>query len=382
MIFADDVLGSSNGARIRAAAGYGLELCLLGAVYFGLAKLGLALASINPSATPIWPPTGVAIAAILIRGYRLAPAIFIGAFAANTTTAGSIATSLAIGLGNTLEGVLGAYLVNVWCGGRAAYTTPGRVAGFAALSFLPTGLSATIGVATLALAGFAEWSNFGPIWFTWWLGDLAGALVITPVIVLWAGNSVLRGDWSDSIALFAGACAIGVIAFSPLIEQSSERAPLAFLSVLPLLWAALRRGQRDTATVALILSGFAVWGTIAGGGPFAPDILNERFLLLLMFMISMAVPSLALAADAAVRKHTEEELRRTQDQLNERVDARTTALTSAIAALQDEVERRKRVEAELVEQRIHHMEAQRLANLGSWVRDIEHDKATWSDQLC
>src|SRR5262249_46683545 len=194
---------------------------------------------------------------------------------------------------------LGAYLVNIWCGGRAAYTTPGRIAGFAALSFLPTGLSATIGVVTLALAGFAEWSNFGPIWFTWWLGDLAGALVITPVVVLWASNgraAIAGHDWGDSIALFAGTCAIGVIVFSPLIEQSAHRAPLAFLAVLPLVWSALRHGQRDTATVAVILSGFAVWGTLAGGGPFPPDMLNERFLLLLMFMISMAVPSLALAA--------------------------------------------------------------------------------------
>src|SRR5256885_7883937 len=125
MIFADNVSGSSSGARVRAVALYALELCLLAAVYFGLAKLGLALASINPSATPIWPPTGVAIAAILIRGYRLAPAIFVGAFAANATTAGTLATALAIGFGNTLEGVLGAYLMNLWCGGREAYTTPG-----------------------------------------------------------------------------------------------------------------------------------------------------------------------------------------------------------------------------------------------------------------
>src|ERR1700761_7872076 len=95
MSLADDP-SPSSGARIRAGAGYVLELCLIGAAYFTLAKLGLAVASINPSATPIWPPTGLAIAAILIRGNRVAPAILVGAFAANATTAGTLITSFAI----------------------------------------------------------------------------------------------------------------------------------------------------------------------------------------------------------------------------------------------------------------------------------------------
>jgi PAS domain S-box-containing protein len=174
---------------------------------------------------------------------------------------------------------------------------------------------------------------------------------------------------------------IGIIAFSPLIEPSARRAPLGFLAVLPLLWAALRRNQRDTATVALILSGFAVWATVAGTGPFAQVTLNDSFLLLLMFMISMAVPSLALSADAAVRRRSEEELRRMQDHLNQQVDARTAALTTANRALHQEVEHRRRIETELDEQRLHLVEAQRLAKLGSWVRDIGKERGVWSDQL-
>ena len=238
-------------------------------------------------------------------------------------------------------------------------------------------------MASLALAGFAEWSNFGSIWLTWWVGDLAGALVITPVIILWAESSrqsPWRRELAESIAIFACACAVGLIAFSPLIEQTHQ-APLGFLAVVPLMWSALRRSQRDTATVALIFCCFAVWDTLAGSGPFAQANLNESFLLLLMFMISIAIPSLALSADVAVRRRTEEELRHTQDELNQRVDRRTAALTATNLALREEVDRRKHAEAELVEQRIHLMEAQRLAKLGSWVRDIEHDKAIWSDEL-
>ena len=133
--------------------------------------------------------------------------------------------------------------------------------------------------------------------------------------------------------------------------------------------------------MALILSAFAVWGTLYGGGLFARESINESFLLALMFIISMAVLSLALSADAAVRRQTEEELRRTQAELNERVEARTTALRATNRALQQEVDHRRRIEVELDQQRAFLQDAQRLANMGSWVRDLESNKITWSEQL-
>jgi PAS domain S-box-containing protein len=280
--------------------------------------------------------------------------------------------------------VVGGWLISRWCFGCEVFATPGAVARFSLISMLPTALSATIGVSTLVLAGLADPPSFGSIWLTWWLGDLAGALVITPVIVLWMATGNLRFEAQEltgSLLLFAGTCVLGVIAFSPLIEESARRAPLGFLAILPLLWAALRRNQRDTATVTFILSGFAVWATVADSGPFAQGTLNDSFLLLLMFMISMAVPSLALSADVAVRRRSEEELRRMQDHLNQQVDARTAALMTANRALQQEVEHRKRIETELGEQRLHLVEAQRLAKLGSWVRDIDKEVGVWSDQL-
>src|SRR5438105_495121 len=114
MMSADDGSASHFAPPIGGTSAYAIELCLIGIVYFLLAKFGLALASINPSATPIWPPSGFALAAILLRGYRVWPAILVGAFLVNATTAGSIATSIAIGCGNGLEAVVGAYLINRW----------------------------------------------------------------------------------------------------------------------------------------------------------------------------------------------------------------------------------------------------------------------------
>jgi len=319
MLFSDDVAASQPGSRFREYATYALELAAIGAIYFVFAKIGLILASIHASATPIWPPTGLALAAVLLRGYRVAPAILLGAFAANATTAGTITTSVAIGIGNMLEALAGAWLVNRWSSGCDTFAKPGNVVRFALISLLAATISPTIGVASLASAGFAEWSNFGPIWLTWWLGDLAGALVITPALILWARSApdAFRGpDVIASGTVYAGTGVIGIFAFSPLIEQTAERGPLAFFAILPLLWAALRLSQRDTATVALLLSIFAVWATLLGGGPFARESLNESFMLVLMFIISTAVPSLTLSADATMRRQIAADLQ----------DMRTTAL--------------------------------------------------------
>jgi PAS domain S-box-containing protein len=201
--------------------------------------------------------------------------------------------------------------------------------------------------------------------------------------VLWAteARTLSRDEVQACAATFLGAAAVGVIAFSPLIEQTPTRGALAFLAIVPLLWAALRRNQRDTATVALILSAFAVWGALADGGPFARTTLNDSFLLLLTFMISLTVPSLALSADVRVRKQAEDVLRRAHGELDDRVRQRTAALAEANKALRTEAEQRRLLEAEREQQRVHLLEAQRLANLGSWVWDIPHGKVTWSAQL-
>ena len=336
----------------------------MGIAYFVLAKFGLRLASINPSASPIWPPTGLALAAILLGGLRVWPAILVGAFAANATTAGTLETAAVIAVGNTLEAVTGGFLIERWSGGRETFMRPARVAKFALISVGPaTIISATVGVVTLSVAGFAAWANFVPIWVTWWLGDAAGALVVTPVLVLWAQTdwrAVNRRDVLEVLLLLACTVGVGFVAFSPLLPRSDYTSPLGFLAILPLLWAALRRGPRDTATVGLILTGFAVWATIEHAGPFGHLGLNESFVLLLTFMTSVSLPSLVLSADVAMRRATEDNLRRTQIDLDERVTERTAALADA---------------------NIHMLEAQRLANLGSWSWDIAQNRISWSDQL-
>ncbi|SDP27334.1 MASE1 domain-containing protein [Afipia sp. GAS231] len=322
--------------EFRRGISYAGGLVTIGVIYFALAKGGLALASIHPSATPIWPPTGVALAAVLLWGYRAWPAIFTAAAIANATTAGSVATAIAIATGNSLEAVVGAYLINRWSNGCHTFSRPNSVAKFALICFvIAAPISASIGLTSLATAGYIERANFTDAWVTWWLGDVTGALVIAPVIVLWASShshAFNLNEFLETVGVIVTAAIVGLIAFSPLFEQTPSRDPLGFLAILPMLWAALRRGPRDTATVALVLAAITIWGTFTGGGPFTTADINVSFLLVLMFLISITVPSLLLSADVEVRKKAEERLRRAQIELERKVAERTQQLELANAA--------------------------------------------------
>jgi len=147
-----------------------LQTLAVFAVYVLSGKLGLAFAFVHANATPVWPPAGIALAALLLFGVRVWPAIFVGAFVVNVTTAGSVGTSLGISVGNTLEAQ------DIF-----------KLAALAAVG--STAVSATIGVASLALSGYAAWQDAGFIWLTWWLGDASGILLLTPLIVLWGRRS-------------------------------------------------------------------------------------------------------------------------------------------------------------------------------------------------
>jgi signal transduction histidine kinase len=206
-------------------------------------------------------------------------------------------------------------------------------------------ISATVGIASLIFSGDAP-TAFAMTWMTWWLGDLAGALVIAPFVILWAAgdlHSFERTQWGEVGTIVAATIAVGIIAFSPLFDQTSYRDPLGFLALPPLLWAALRRDPRETATIVVILCCFAVWGTLAGSGPFARVSLNDSFLLLVMFFISISVPSMALSADVQMRRRSEQQLQHAHDELAARAgELRDTAerLQVSSGELEERVEQR------------------------------------------
>ncbi|HEX2435106.1 MAG TPA: MASE1 domain-containing protein, partial [Solirubrobacterales bacterium] len=216
-------------------------------VYFVFAKLGLELASATPSVTAIWPPTGVALAALVLGGRRLWPAIAVGAFAANLTTDVPIYTAAGIAVGNTLEAVVGASLL-AWARVRPSLDRLRDVFGLAVLAgVVSTTVSATIGVASLSL-GDSLSSDALSTWRLWWLGDLGGALLVTPVLFVavthWPYRS-LPGRAVEAVAMVAGLVAVGVTVFT-------NSTPLAYLTFPFYIWGALRFLQPGAAVVGLI----------------------------------------------------------------------------------------------------------------------------------
>lgn len=290
-----------------------IEIVVLATVYFVAGKFGLTMAFVHPSSTAVWPPTGIALAALLIFGYRVWPGIFLGAFLVNLTTAGSAITSLGIAAGNTLEPVLGAYLVSRFANGRKCFESVQDTVKFAILAgAISTTVSATIGVTSLSLGGFARWADFKVIWATWWLGDTVGAAVVAPLLLLWSANAKVRWSWNrlgEFALLIISAMVAGQFVFGPFVLPGLKNVPLEYWCIPFLIWTAVRFGPREAATIVAVLSGIAIRGTFLGLGPFAVGTRNESLLLLQAFMGIIAVMTLTLAVMSEERRQAEERIR-------------------------------------------------------------------------
>jgi signal transduction histidine kinase/integral membrane sensor domain MASE1 len=312
-------------------------------VYFVAGKLGLAFAFENPSVSPFWPPTGVAIAALLVLGLRLWPAVMLGAFLVNVTTAGNALTAAAIAAGNTLEGVLTATLMARLASAPKALEQPRDVLTFAAVvTALATPVSAVVGVTALTLSGLLDWAAFGGVWLTWWVGDLAGGLIVAPLLILWLQSP--RIEWSrnralEAVLILAAVVATGGLVFGGWLPLSRRGETFAYLAAPVPLWAALRFGPRETATAVAALAMTALHGTLRGVGPFAHFPPLASLLLLQAFMAMVSVTGLLLAAAIAQQRRSEAEAHRLNAELAARADADARELKAASVLLSGSSER-------------------------------------------
>ena len=177
---------------------------------------------------------------------------------------------------------------------------------FVLAGLLSPTVSATLGVGSLALGGYVPWERFGAIWLTWWLGDVAGAILVTPVLVLWATSPrpwIARGRGREAVLLLASLVLVGVVVFNGPFPALYG---LAFLCAPPLVWTAFRFGPRESATAIAVLSGLAIGGTLRGLGPFNTESPNESLLLLQVYMVTMAAMAVPLAAVVAERQRAEQ----------------------------------------------------------------------------
>jgi PAS domain S-box-containing protein len=275
-------------------------IAVLTAGYAVAGKLGLSLAVVNASASAVWPPTGIALAALLVLGPSVWPGIFLGAFLVNILTTGSILTSIGIAIGNTLEGLTGAHLVNRFSSGRWTFELPQDIWRFVLLAALvSTTISATMGATSLSLSGFSPWPDYGAVWLTWWLGDAVGAVLVTPLLVLWSQDERVR--WSrqqrlEAVLILLSIVVVGQVLFGGWLPSRLRNYPLDFLAIPILVWTAFRFGRREAATAMGLLSGIALWGTLRGFGPFLRDTQHESLLLLQAFLGVTAVMTLTFAA--------------------------------------------------------------------------------------
>src|ERR1700723_3815749 len=189
-------------------------------VYFAAGKLGLYFASFTASSSSVWPPTGIAFAAMLLLGYQIWPGIFLGAFLVNLATSGAVFSSLGIATGNTLEAVVAVSLTMRYANGRKLFERSQDFFKFAALGMLAAAISATFGVTSLALGGLAQWHQFVRIWLTWWLGDVGGFLMFAPFPILWIENPRWSSDHRrllESSVTLAAIALFGVLVFAGAI---------------------------------------------------------------------------------------------------------------------------------------------------------------------
>ncbi len=330
---------SGGGGSGRLAAGRAGSLShlagvgILATVYFAAATLGLSLAVMHPNVSLVWPPTGIALAAVLLFGYRLWPGIALGAFLANASTAVSLATAGGIALGNTLEALAGAYLLRRVVRFRNSLGRLQDVLGLVVLAaVVSTTVSATIGVASLCLGGAAPWALYGSLWWQWWLGDAMGALVVAPVLLTW--GTPPRLSWPPRQAAEAGGLlallvAASLIAFGGWFPGEAPAYQLAYAIFPFVIWAALRFGPRGAAAATLVVSGIAVWGTVQAVGPFLGKGLTESLLSLQTFMSVVAGTALLLAAAISERRRGEEALRESEERFRAVAETAHDAIVSA-----------------------------------------------------
>jgi signal transduction histidine kinase/ActR/RegA family two-component response regulator len=368
-----------------------IVIVLITGAYFLAGIIGLRFASVHVSASPVWAPAGMAIALLLLFGTSNWPAILAGSFLVNFTTAGSLVISASIAVGNTLEAILGAWLLQRFAHGVQAFESPPNILKSALLAGLLSPIvSAAIGVTSLLLGEYASLDDFAVIWLTWWMGDATGILIVTPAILLWAQHP--RVEWNRRERLELGLLLLVLlitcaVIFGPLMN-TGHKYPLQFLLVPIMIWAAFHFGPRETATLTVLMAGWATFGTINGRGPFASNSENEALLLGQAFLAVNSVMVLALAA--AVQENKDAEAR-FLDQAERLVNKRTQQLLHIQARLRTMVQtltlteqrERKRMAGEL-----HDYLAQllvlgkmKLSNMHAQIQNIGGSAATLFQEI-
>jgi PAS domain S-box-containing protein len=293
---------------------------------------------------PFWPPAGIALTALLLRGSRSLPAVFFAALVINI--ADSVTASIVIACGNTLQVFVAFILCVRFAGGITAFEHPRRYFFFALLcSLLSATISPTFGVGILTALHRLPVEYFWNNWVTWWLGDAVGILVVTPCLVCWL-TSHMPIEWQrfrrHAVMLVLVALISWAIFFGWL--PGSKNQPAAFLELPLLVLGAYYLGTRSTTIMILIVSVIATLGTYRHLGPFGLASSESMLILVQLYVVCTAVTIMELAAVIAARRNAERELLQARSQLEDRVQERALELNRTNEALRSEIEERRSAE--------------------------------------
>jgi signal transduction histidine kinase len=302
-----------------------VEILLVALLYHAGARLGFALQSIGTNTSPVWPPSGIGFAALLIIGRGAWPGVFVGALTANVAgfvggqglgIAGSASIASFIAVGNTLEAAVGVTLLRRFVTRGDPFQRDRDMWGFFAVVGVCCALAASNGALTVCAGALAPWADFWTIWFTWWLGDATGVLVIGSLLVVWARPFTLPrkvGWWVEALLIGVAFLLVCSVTFGVPVQTRASSLPLTF-ALLPLfVWCAYRFEHRGATLAIAAASSFSVWATYAGFGPFVLERLNDSLLVLQGFIGVVAITSLMLATVVKERRDAVEAIRESQE---------------------------------------------------------------------
>jgi len=299
--------GFLDGASLdeRSKTAFLLEIVVVALAYLAAARIGLSFDAIGGFATLVWPPSGIALAALLLGGYRLWPAIAIAAFTVNFSAGAPVLAAVGIALGNSAEALLGAYLLRRIGGFR---TQLDRVRDVIALMGLAAGVStlvsATTGVTVLLAANLIPPAGYAETWKAWWVGDAIGDLIAAPLILVWAGWKPRIPRFQrigESLALAATLLVTGYFVFRFATQDGGSRGR-EYMLFPPLIWAALRFGVRGSVTSATAVTAIAIFYTSVGLGPFVRADMHDSLLVLQTFVGITSATFLVLGASISERR--------------------------------------------------------------------------------
>jgi PAS domain S-box-containing protein len=303
----------------RSAGGYLLAVVALAAVYYGAANLGLRLAYLDGAVTALWPPVGVGIGALTLFGLRLWPGIVVGDLLAGDYST-PLGTVLGQTTGNTLEVLIAALLLRRLVGGGVGLTRVVQVLALVACAAVGTLVSACVGSASLRLGNVITADEFAGVWRTWWLSDLCGALVVTPVILSWANPGPFRLGRRQALE------GVALLTVLVLVAELPSQRDVPYIVFPLLIWAALRFGPRGASLSLLLVSGLTVLNTAHNTGPFVRESITDSLLSTQLFLATAAVSSLILAAVTAERATAAAALRANEERLRSVVRCMTEGL--------------------------------------------------------